>query len=136
VRMPPTHTFGILSLSCLLRLESTPPTCKSQPLISVSLATFGSTSSALPIHKTLLHRMRTWPSVPELVPSMNSSVSESWMFIYRSTEISLPLYSVSPHFRRTTISLSTLPRVSLGCTGKGKGERCKVKAAYHIQALE
>jgi hypothetical protein len=81
---------------------------QSQPLIAVSLVCLGSTSSALPIQSTLLHRMSTWPSVPELTPPTNSSVLESWMFMYRSTETSLPLYSVSPHFRRTTMSLSTL----------------------------
>ena len=85
---------------------------KPQPLIAVSFPVFGSTSSALPIQRTLLHRIRTWPRVPELTPLTNSSVLESWMFMYRSTETSLPLYSVSPHFNRTTMSLSTLWFVS------------------------
>lgn len=85
-----------------------------QPLIAVSLAVLGSTSSALPIQSTLLHRISTCPSVPELTPFTNSSVLESWMFMYRSTETSLPLYSVSPHLRRTTMSLSTLRGVSRG----------------------
>ena len=83
-----------------------------QPLIAVSLVALGSTSSALPIQSTLLHRMRTCPSVPELTPLTNSSVLDNWMFMYRSTETSLPLYSVSPHFNRTTMSLSTLGHVS------------------------
>jgi hypothetical protein len=87
--------------------------CYAHPLIAVSFDAFGSTSSALPIQRTLLHRMRTWPNVPELTPPTNSSVFESWMFMYRSTETSLPLYSVSPHFKRTTISLSTLFHVSM-----------------------
>ncbi len=48
-----------------------------QPLIAVSLVAFGSTSVALPIQSTLLHRIKTCPRVPELTPLTNSSVLES-----------------------------------------------------------
>jgi hypothetical protein len=90
------------------------PAREFQPLMSVSFVAFRSTSSALPIHRTLLHRIKTCPNVPELTPLTNSSVLESWMFMYRSTDTSLPLYSVSPHFNRTTMSLSTLYEISSG----------------------
>lgn len=96
----------------------------------MSFADLGSTSSAFPIHKTLLHRIKTCPSVPELTPLMNSSVLESWMFMYRSTDTSLPLYSVSPHFNRTTMSLSTLYYVSMRfCT-------CSHLLERDVQALK
>ncbi|KAH9865373.1 hypothetical protein J1614_008956 [Plenodomus biglobosus] len=52
-----------------------------QPLMAESFVALGSTSSALPIQSTLLHRIKTWPSVPELTPLTNSSVLESWMFM-------------------------------------------------------
>ena len=52
--------------------------------------------------------MRTWPRLPPLFPSTNSSVFESWMFMYESTLINRPLYSVCPHFSRTMISSLTL----------------------------
>jgi hypothetical protein len=84
---------------------------RAQPLIAVS--PFFSAAFAAEIQRTLLHlqdfismplllnpylnhmyRISTWPNVPVLLPSMNSSVPASWMFMYESMETRRPLYSV------------------------------------------
>jgi hypothetical protein len=70
-----SRSFSCLCVSFVSQLRAP------QPLISVSLVAFGWTSSALPIHRTLLHRIKTCPRVPELTPPTNSSVLESWMFM-------------------------------------------------------
>lgn len=48
--------------------------------------------------------IKTWPRVPVLLRSMNSSVSLSCMFMYESTLTRRPLYSVCPHFNRMMTS--------------------------------
>jgi hypothetical protein len=48
--------------------------------------------------------MRTWPSVPVCLRSMYSSVSDNCMFMYESTLIKRPLYSVWPHLSRIITS--------------------------------
>lgn len=52
--------------------------------------------------------MKTRPRVPVGFPSMNSSVSRSSTFMYESMLSRSPLYSVWPHFRRTTTWVATL----------------------------
>ena len=58
----------------------------------------------------MTYRIRTWPRLPVLLPFMNSSVPLSCIFIYESTLIRRPLYSVWPHFRRTRTSSFILCR--------------------------
>lgn len=86
--------------------------CSPQSSILTSdVSPFISTPFAAEIHSTLLHLsvvsaaqqsssrvaqylMSTCPNVPVGLRLMYSSVPESWMFMYESTLISLPLYSV------------------------------------------
>lgn len=56
--------------------------------------------------------IRTRPSAPVCLPSMNSSVSRSSTFMYESMLSRVPLYSVWPHFRRMRTSVLTLGGVS------------------------
>lgn len=90
-----------------------------QPSILTSpAAPFISTPFAAEIQRTLLHLINTCPSVPACLRSMYSSVLLSWIFMYESTLISEPLYSVCPHFSLTmTSSLISDWRSGRGLTG-------------------
>ena len=46
------------------------------------------------LERQLTDRISTWPKLPVLFMSINSSVFDSWMFMYESTLIRRPLYSV------------------------------------------
>lgn len=69
------------------------------------------TASHSDTHGDRTNLISTCPRLPVLLLSMNSSVFESWMFMYESTLINRPLYSVWPHFNRTMTSSLTLPEV-------------------------
>lgn len=54
------------------------------------------------------YRISTCPSVPVFFPSMYSSVFDNCTFIYESTLMSWPWYSVWPHFKRMITGSLTL----------------------------
>ena len=63
--------------------------------------------------KKKTYLIKTCPRLPVLDPSINSSVLESWTFMYESMLTRRPLYSVWPHFSRTKTSwLMLCARVS------------------------
>ena len=80
-------------------------------LLRFTLRHFADVERAKEISKAYL--ISTWPRVPVLFPSMYSSVFDNWIFMYESTLISWPWYSVWPHLRRIITGSLTLGGTNL-----------------------